>query len=91
MGDKEFNKIGTGGYNNKSIENGNEIASILPFEVKQQILSGESEITYNGLIIKRLTQVAPKEEPTIEENSTVEEEPKPIKKPVKKAVKKKTK
>ena len=86
-------EVHTEGFSNKSIENGNTIATILPFEVKQQILNGESEITYNGLVIKRLTQVEPKKEPVIEEPKEVIEEPieepKPAKKPVKKAVKKK--
>ena len=81
-------EVQTEGYNNKSIENGNVIASILPFEEKQKILNGESELKYNGLIIKRITQVTPKVEVKEEAKAPViEEEPK--KKPVKKAVKKK--
>ena len=86
-------EVQTEGYDNKSIENGNVIADILPLEEKQKILSGESEITYNGLIIKRLTQVAPvvKEELTTEEpkEEVKEEIEVPKKKPVKRTVKKK--
>lgn len=52
-------EVHTEGYNNKSIENGNVIGSILPFEAKQQILNGESEITYNGLVIRKLTALVP--------------------------------
>ena len=86
-------EVHTEGYNNKSIENGNLIGSLLPFEQKQKLLNGESEINYNGLIIKRLTQVKPIEvkEEVKEEIKEEIEEPKPVKKPVKKAVKKKTK
>lgn len=81
-------EVHTEGYDNKSIENGNLIGNILPSEIKQQILNGESEITYNGLVIKRLTQVKPVE---VKEEKIEEEEPKPAKKPVKKPVKKKGK
>ena len=82
-------EVCTEGYNNKSIENGNIIAAILPTDEKQKLLNGESEITYNGLIIKRLTQVTPKKEEVKEEVEEEVEEPKPVKKPVKKTVKKK--
>lgn len=81
-------EVYTEGYDNKSVENGNLIASILPSEEKQRILNGEFEIVYNGLVIKRLTQVTPKKEEAPKEE--IEEE-KPVKKPVKKAVKKKVK
>lgn len=82
-------EVHTEGYDNKSIESGNLIGDILPSEIKQLILNGESEITYNGLVIKRLTQVTPKKEEVNEEVEEPIEEPKPIKKPVKKTVKKK--
>jgi len=84
-------EVHTEGYSNKSIENGNLIASILPSEEKQKILNGEFEIVYNGLVIKRLTQVAPKGVNEQKEEAPKVEEEKPIKKPVKKAVKKKVK
>ena len=73
------------GKDNKSIESGNVIESLLPFAYKQRLLNGENEITYNGLVIKKLTVFEPvkkaEKEPT--------EDVKPVaKKTVKKKVKK---
>ena len=48
------------GKNNISIEDGRLIGSILPSEEKQKILNGESEIIYNGLVIRKITALAPK-------------------------------
>lgn len=86
-------EVHTEGYNNKSIENGNMIAAILPVEEKQRILNGEFEIVYNGLVIKRITQIVPTEkvEEPKEEPKEVQEEEKPVKKPAKKVTKKKVK
>ena len=81
------------GLNNKSIENGEIIKNILPLEVKAKFIAGDSEVSYNGMIIKKLTEVKAKEEPKEEIIEEPEEEKKEeeIKKPVKKAVKKTTK
>lgn len=71
------------GKDNKSIESGKVIESLLPFAYKQRLLNGENEITYNGLVIKKLTVLEPKK---------VEKEPTEDIKPVaKKTVKKKVK
>lgn len=50
------------GANNVSVENGRLIGSILPTEEKQRILNGESEIVYNGLVIRKLTALVPQKE-----------------------------
>lgn len=78
-------EVSTVGKNNKSVENGALINIILPVEQKQKLLNGEFEITYNGMVIKRLTGsvTEPKEE------VLPEPEPVAVKKTVKKAVKKK--
>ena len=80
-------EVHTKGYNNKSIENGNLIENILPSDMKQRILNGESEIEYNNLIIKRLTKLTPEKE---EKQPEIEAEP-VAKKVVKKTTKKKVK
>lgn len=86
-------EIHTEGSNNHSIETGVLINNILPFEMKQRFLNGENEINYNGLIIKRLTQVTPNKEetPVIEEKEETEEEIKEVKQTVKKKTVKKGK
>ena len=55
-------EVHTEGHNNISIEDGRLIGSILPSEEKQRILNGESEIIYNGLVIRKITALAPKQE-----------------------------
>lgn len=80
-------EVWTEGYNNKSVESGALIDSILPFEYKQRLLEGIEEINYNGTMIKRLTGVNPvkeeiKEEPQKEVKET--EEATPVKKTVRK-------
>lgn len=57
------------GNDNKKVVTGVSIGRILSMENKQLITNGELVIKANGLVIERI------EEPTIEENSTVEEEP----------------
>lgn len=82
--------VETEGKNNQSIENGCLIDNILPYEEKQKLLQGAEEIKYGGMIIKRLTQIAPKKEVKEEIKEEVKEETeetKPIKKTVKKGKK----
>ena len=62
------------GKNNKSIENGTLLENILPAIEKQKLLEGLEEINYNGLIIKRLTGIKPKEESKEEIKDEVIEE-----------------
>ena len=76
-------EVHTEGKDNKSIEGGHIIDSLLPLSEKQRLLNGENEITYNGLVIKKLTVLEPKK---------AEKEPTEDVKPVaKKTVKKKAK
>ena len=84
-------EIWTEGLNNKSIENGEIIKNILPVDVKDRLLNGETEIKYNGLCIKVLTEFKKVEVSKEEPKEEVKEEVKPVvkKKPVaKKKVKK---
>ena len=67
-------EVSTEGKDNKSIENGKTIDIILPFDVKQKLVRGETELKYNNMIIKRLSMVKKVEEPKEE----VQEEIKPI-------------
>lgn len=78
-------EVYTEGKDNKSIEGGHLIDSLLPYDEKQRLLNGENEIVYNGLVIKKLTVLESKKV-----NKEVEEEDiKPVaKKTVKKKVKK---
>ncbi len=69
-------EIHSKGKENYSIESGTLINNILPAIEKQKLLEGLEEIEYNGIIIKKLTQIAPKKEE--------KEEEKPVKKTVKK-------
>lgn len=64
-------EVSTEGRNNVSIENGLLVAAILPFEEKQKLLGGETEILYNGTLIKRITKVTPKDEPKEEEKPKI--------------------
>ena len=68
-------EVHTEGKDNKSIESGHIIDSLLPLSEKQRFLNGENEITYNGLVIKKLTNLEPKKAET-EEIKEVEEKPK---------------
>ena len=79
-------EVWTKGLENKSIESGEIIKNILPMEVKDRLLNGETEICYNDLCIKVLTEFK-KPEAKVE----VVEEVQPVKKVVKKTVKKKVK
>lgn len=80
-------EIKSEGIDNASIESGLIVDALLPFDEKQKFVHGETELKYNGLVIKRLTSVIlPKEEVKKEE---VKEEPKEEKPVVKKAVAKK--
>ncbi|MCQ2957306.1 MAG: hypothetical protein MJ180_00215 [Candidatus Gastranaerophilales bacterium] len=55
-------EVWTEGKNNKSIESGLVIGSILPPEKKHLILNGETELNYNGLCVKMLTELREKKE-----------------------------
>ena len=68
------------GKDNKSIESGALINNILPVSKKDELLQGLEEIEYNGLVIKRLTGIKPKEEPKKE----IQEEKEPVKKTTRK-------
>lgn len=57
------------GNDNKKIVTGVLIGRILSMESKQLITNGELVVKANGLVIERI------EEPTIEENLTVDEQP----------------
>lgn len=52
-------EVCTQGKNNVSIETGRIIGDILPTEEKKRLLNGESEIVYNGLVIRKLTALVP--------------------------------
>lgn len=60
-------EVYTQGRDNKSIESGKLIGDMLPFKEKQRFLNGESEIIYNGLVIRKLTALVPKKEEVKEE------------------------
>lgn len=77
-------EVHTEGKDNKSIEGGHIIDSLLPFDEKQRLLNGENEIVYNGLVIKKLTNLEPKKAETVKE---VEEKPKVKKTTTRKRVK----
>lgn len=67
-------EVHTEGKDNKSIEGGHIIDSLLPLSEKQKLLNGENEIIYNGLVIKKLTELKPKKAEKKEEPA--EEKPK---------------
>lgn len=67
------------GRENVKIVDGVFVARILSKESKEEITNGTIEIKANGLVIKRIVE----DEPTIKENLTVEETPKPKRKRVK--------
>lgn len=85
-------EVSTVGKDNKSIESGLLVANLLPFEEKQKFINGETEIIYNDIKIKRLTELLPVVEPEKQEEIEEVKEEKEIieKKPVKKTVKKAT-
>lgn len=70
------------GKDNKSIESGEIINNILPVSKKEELLQGAEEIEYNGLVIKRLTGIKPKEKE--EPKKEVEEAKEPVKKTTRK-------
>lgn len=74
-------EVHTKGKDNKSIESGSLLNNILPAIEKQKLLEGIEEIEYNGLVIKRITGVEPKEE--------AKKETEEVKEPVKRTVRKK--
>lgn len=55
-------EVHTEGQENFSIESGAIINNILSYEQKQEFLQGASEINCNGLIVKKITQLAPLKE-----------------------------
>lgn len=75
-------EVHTKGKDNKSIESGEIINNILPVNKKEELLQGTEEIEYNGLVIKRLTGIKPKEKE--EPKKEVEEAKEPVKKTVRK-------
>ena len=80
-------EVSAEGKSNVSIENGLLINTILPLAQKQKLLRGETELTYNGTVIKRITAVIPPKE---EVKTEPAEEAKPkVKKVVKKVAAKK--
>ena len=62
------------GKNNKSIENGLLMDSILPMEFKQRLINGETEFVCNGLTVKRITNLEPVVEAAPETTEEKEEE-----------------
>lgn len=79
-------EVWTKGKENKSIETGLLIKNVLPMDIREKFLSGETELEYNGMCFKMITEFKTKE--VKEEVKEPEEE---IKKPVKKTIKKTTK
>lgn len=61
-------EISTKGKNNKSIENGELLDTILPQHLKSRLLKGMSEIEYNDLLIKRITKIETDIENKIDED-----------------------
>ena len=61
------------GKDNKSIESGILIGTILPREFKQRLINGEIEFVCNGLTIRRITNLTPVTEKKVEPK--LEEEP----------------
>ena len=55
-------EVHTEGYNNKSIESGEIIKTILPADCQQQLLNGTTEIEYNGLVVKMITNLKPEKQ-----------------------------
>ena len=83
-------EISTKGKDNKSIESGSIVDSILPVSEKQKLLDGIEELEYNGFVIKRITLTSPKKEVKKEiEPEEIQEEPKEVVKPKAKIVRKK--
>lgn len=60
------------GKDNKSIESGELIKSLLPFEYQRKLLEGADELEYNGIIIKKITKLVPDKK----ETKKAKEEPK---------------
>ena len=79
-------EVHTEGKDNKSIEGGHIIDSLLPLNEKQRFLNGENEITYNGLVIKKITEFKPVVKVKEEEKKDIK--PVTAKRTVKKKVKK---
>ena len=78
-------EIKTEGRDNASIESGLIVDALLPFDEKQKFVQGETELKYNGLVIKCITSVIlPKEEPKEEEIKPVVKKKVAAKKKVKK-------
>jgi hypothetical protein len=65
-------EVHTQGRENKSIETGKLIGTILPPEYQQRLLNGENEIIYNGTCIKRITRVIPEKQEIAEPVKEVE-------------------
>ena len=75
--DATLYEVHTQGRDNKSIENGQLIGCILPFEYQQRLLDGENEIIYNGTVIKKLTKIVPDKKEEVVEDEIVVAKPKP--------------
>lgn len=50
-------EVETEGRNNKSVVNGDLINNILPTNIKDKLRNGELEINYNGLVVRRITEL----------------------------------
>lgn len=59
--DSYLYEVHTKGLDNKGIETGDLIKGFLPPASQQKILEGEEEIEYNGLVIRRITGIKPKD------------------------------
>jgi len=83
-------EVWTDGYKNRSIETGDLIKNILSFPMKEELLSGKTELEINNMHIKLITDFEVKKapEPVEEVKKEVEEVKPAAKKP---AAKKKTK
>ena len=49
--DRKF-KVHTTGLDNYSVENAQLIEAILPLEEREKLLNGETQLTYNGIVIE---------------------------------------
>lgn len=78
--EKTLYKVGNAEGTNTSIENGETVASILPYNLKREVCSGVLKVEYNGIVFERIV-----EQPKVEKVEETPVKPKP------KATKKRTK
>ena len=62
--DKTLYKVGNAQGTNTSIETGETVASILPYNLKRKVLNGVIKVEYNGIVFERIVTVekSPKQE-----------------------------